>query len=80
MRSPRPQRWSASSPPALGVSLVPATVRMMNIGGAVYRQLAHDATHVELAAAWRSDDERPVLARALEIIRRDLHAGSIGHA
>ena len=32
----------------------------------------HDTTRVELAAAWRRDDDRPVLARALDVIRRDL--------
>ncbi len=58
----------------LGVSLVPASVANMSVHGAVYRPLAHDTTRVELAAAWRRDDHRPVLARALDIIRRDLHA------
>jgi DNA-binding transcriptional LysR family regulator len=56
----------------LGVSLVPASVRNMTVQGAVYRPLAHDTTRVELAAAWRRDDDRPVLARALDVIRRDL--------
>ena len=56
----------------LGVSLVPASVRNMTVHGAVYRPLAHDATRVELAVAWRRDDDRPVLARALEVIRREL--------
>jgi hypothetical protein len=28
-----------------------------------------------LAAAWRRDDERPVLVRALDVIRRELRAG-----
>ena len=31
-----------------------------------------DATRVELAAAWRRDDDRPVLARALDVIRGDV--------
>jgi DNA-binding transcriptional LysR family regulator len=56
----------------LGVSLVPASVRNMTVQGAIYRPLAQDATRVELAAAWRRDDDRPVLARALDVIRRDL--------
>jgi DNA-binding transcriptional LysR family regulator len=56
----------------LGVSLVPASVRHMTVRGAIYRPLADDTTRVELAAAWRSDDDRPVLARALDVIRRDL--------
>jgi hypothetical protein len=47
----------------------------MTVQGAVYRPLAQDATCVELAAAWRRDDDRPVLARALEIVRRDLYTG-----
>ena len=59
----------------LGVSLVPASVCNMTVEGAVYRPLAQDATRVELAAAWRRDDERPVLARALDVIRRELYAG-----
>jgi DNA-binding transcriptional LysR family regulator len=58
----------------LGVSLVPASVRNMTVNGAVYRPLAGDSTRVELAVAWRRDDDRPVLARALDVIRRDLRA------
>ena len=53
----------------LGVSLVPASVGNMNVRGAIYRPLADDATRVELAVAWRRDDDRPVLARALEVVR-----------
>jgi DNA-binding transcriptional LysR family regulator len=53
----------------LGVSLVPASVGNMTVRGAIYRPLADDATRVELAVAWRRDDDRPVLARALEVIR-----------
>ena len=60
----------------LGVSLVPASVQNMTVHGAVYRPLTHDATRVELAVAWRRDDDRPVLARALDIIRRDVGASS----
>lgn len=56
----------------LGVSLVPASVRNMTVEGAVYRPLLDDATRVELAAAWRRDDDRPVLERALDVIRRGL--------
>jgi DNA-binding transcriptional LysR family regulator len=58
----------------LGVSLVPASVRNMTVEGAVYRPLLDDATRVELAAAWRRDDDRPVLERALDVIRRGLAA------
>ncbi len=58
----------------LGVSLVPASVRNMTVQGAIYRPLAHDTTQVELAVAWRRNDDRPVLARVLDVIRRDLRA------
>jgi DNA-binding transcriptional LysR family regulator len=54
----------------LGVSLVPASVRNMTVQGAVYRPLVRDTTRVELAVAWRRGDDRPVLARALDVIRR----------
>jgi DNA-binding transcriptional LysR family regulator len=56
----------------LGVSLVPASVRHMTVRGAIYRPLFKDSTQVELAAAWRRDDSRPVLARALDVIRHHL--------
>jgi DNA-binding transcriptional LysR family regulator len=54
----------------LGVSLVPASVRNMTVQGAVYRPLVRDTTQVELAVAWRRGDDRPVLERALDVIRR----------
>jgi DNA-binding transcriptional LysR family regulator len=56
----------------LGVSLVPASVQNMTVHGAIYRPLTEDTTRVELAVAWRRHDERPVLTRALEVIRRHL--------
>ncbi len=56
----------------LGVSLVPESVQNMSVRGAVYRPLADDATRVELAVAWRRHDERPVLTRALDVIRHHL--------
>ena len=59
----------------LGVSLVPASVQNMTVRGAIYRPLTEDTTRVELAVAWRRDDERPVLVRALDVIRRHLRPG-----
>jgi len=56
----------------LGVSLVPASVANMTVQGAVYRPLEKDTTRVELAVAWRADDERPVLVRALDVTRSAL--------
>jgi hypothetical protein len=42
----------------------------MAVQGAVYRPLVRDTTQVELAVAWRRGDDRPVLERALDVIRR----------
>ncbi len=56
----------------LGVSLVPASVQNMTVRGAIYRPLVDDTTLVELAMAWRRNDERPALSRALAVIRRHL--------
>ena len=56
----------------LGVSLVPASVANMTVHGAVYRPLEKDTTRVQLAVAWRGDDQRPVLVRALDVIRNAL--------
>ena len=58
----------------LGVSLVPVSVCKMTVEGAVYRPLAEDSTRVELAVAWRSGDDRPVLGRALDVIRGHVRA------
>jgi hypothetical protein len=52
----------------------------MTVRGAVYRPLTEDTARVELAAAWRRDDDRPVLARALDVIRRELRVGWDVHA
>jgi DNA-binding transcriptional LysR family regulator len=53
----------------LGVSLGPDSVRHMTVEGAVYRPLAREAAEVELAIAWRRDDDAPVLRRALAVVR-----------
>jgi DNA-binding transcriptional LysR family regulator len=59
----------------LGVSLVPESVEHMTVHGAVYRPLAREAAAVELAVAWRRDDDTPVLQRALDVVRADLGGG-----
>jgi DNA-binding transcriptional LysR family regulator len=62
----------------LGVSLVPASVRNMSVHGAIYRTLTDDTTHVELALAWRRDDDHPVLSRARDAIRRVIAPDAAG--
>lgn len=51
----------------LGVALVPASAAHLRMQGAVYRPLAEATPRVELALAWRSDDERALTRRALEL-------------
>ena len=49
----------------LGVALVPESVRHLQITGAAYRPLSGTPAEVELAAATRSDDASPHVARVL---------------
>ncbi|HVF19607.1 MAG TPA: LysR family substrate-binding domain-containing protein, partial [Mycobacteriales bacterium] len=49
----------------LGVALVPASVRHLQVTGAVYRPLAGTTEEVALALAYRSDDESVLLRRVL---------------
>lgn len=56
----------------IGVSLVPLSVTRLAVVGAAYRPLAGDETQVELALAYRHDDDTPVLARALTVVRQAL--------
>lgn len=52
----------------LGVALVPASVRHLQITGAVYRPLAGTTEEVALALAYRSDDESVLLRRVLACV------------
>jgi len=54
----------------LGVALVPASVRHLNITGAVYLPLAGTTEEVELAVATRADDDSPHVRRVLARVRR----------
>ena len=71
-RSQRPRHSVSFVAAGLGVSLVPASVGNMNVHGAIYRTLTDDTTQVELALAWRRDDDHPVLTRARHVIRQVL--------
>ena len=53
----------------LGIALVPASVRAAPLAGVVLRDVA-DAASVELALAWRTDDEDPALHAVLEVLER----------
>jgi DNA-binding transcriptional LysR family regulator len=53
----------------VGISLVPESVRALQRRGVTYRDLANGAPTVELAVAWRTGDDSPVLAAFLELMR-----------
>ncbi len=55
-----------------GVALVPASAQLMNIGGAVYRELLGATHSVQIAIAWRLGDERRLLTNVRRIIRDEL--------
>lgn len=53
----------------LGVALSPESVSGIRVNGAVYRPLRGTPPRIEIALAWRADDESPVLSRALRVVR-----------
>ena len=57
-----------------GVALVPATSQMMTVAGAVYRPLLGTTQSVQIAMAWRTHDDRPLLANVQRIVRAQLTA------
>jgi len=59
----------------IGVSLVPASVAGVMVAGASYRPLTGIAPRVQIALAWRTGDESPVLAKALTIV----HSAALAH-
>ncbi len=63
-----------------GVALVPESASQMTVTGAVYRPLIAGSRPVELAMAWRKDDELPVLHRTIQVIRDELAAIRAGRS
>jgi DNA-binding transcriptional LysR family regulator len=59
----------------VGVSLVPESVRALQRRGVTYRALADADATVELAVAWRTGDDSPVLAAFLALVRAMAPAG-----
>ncbi|HZP29721.1 MAG TPA: LysR substrate-binding domain-containing protein [Acidimicrobiia bacterium] len=54
----------------LGVSLMPASIRNLRRAGVVYRPLAPPAPVVEMAIAYRREEQAPVVPGFLRIVRR----------
>lgn len=61
----------------LGVALVPASVRRMQLKGAVYRPLVERSPPVELWATWRTQDSSASLQHFLAMLRQNCANGSI---
>ena len=53
----------------VGVSLVPRSVRVLHSAGVAYRPLRNGAATVEMAVAWRRDDESALLRQFLGVAR-----------
>lgn len=53
----------------LGVALVPASVRGMQLTGVVFRDVA-DAASIDLSLAWRADEPSALVATALGVLER----------
>ncbi|HKX31728.1 MAG TPA: LysR substrate-binding domain-containing protein [Blastocatellia bacterium] len=53
----------------LGISLVPESFRRIKVQGVVYRPLANGSPTIDLIAAWRRDNNSPLLARLANEIR-----------
>jgi DNA-binding transcriptional LysR family regulator len=60
----------------VGVALVPASVAAMALPGITYRPLAGLAPRVELAVAWRREDDSPVVGRALAVVHEAITAAA----
>lgn len=59
----------------VGVALVPASVRHLQITGAVYRPLEGTTQEVALAVAHRAEDPAPALQQVLRRVRSLVHDG-----
>jgi DNA-binding transcriptional LysR family regulator len=55
----------------LGISLVPESFRNIRVKGVVYRDLRTERVPVELLAAWRRDNNSPVLIRIIDHLRSE---------
>lgn len=53
----------------VGVSLLPASVRVLAHTGVVFRPLAEPAPRSTLAAAWHRDNHAPLLRSFLQVVR-----------
>jgi DNA-binding transcriptional LysR family regulator len=60
----------------LGVALVPESVRALPLDGVVFRDLV-DAGSIELALAWRSGENNPVVGAVVGVLRAAFEIDSL---
>jgi DNA-binding transcriptional LysR family regulator len=56
----------------IGVSLLPASMRLLRSQGIVYRALPQTGTQVSTALAWRQDSRSSVVSTFLDVARQSL--------
>jgi DNA-binding transcriptional LysR family regulator len=56
----------------IGITLVPSSIEKLRWPGVIYRPIAPPAPLSELIAAYRPDDESPVLHAFLDVVRRTM--------
>lgn len=59
----------------LGVGILPASVRALPLQGLVFRDLL-DVDTIDLALAWRREEDNPVVESVIEILRAELEIDS----
>ena len=53
----------------LGVTVMPDSVRRLNIAGVVYRPIVEAMPKAELCVAWRADDTTPALLALIDVVQ-----------
>ncbi len=55
----------------LGISLAPASIRRVRLGGVAYRAIKPNTARTTVAMCWRRDDRNPLIRRFLDVARRE---------
>jgi DNA-binding transcriptional LysR family regulator len=61
----------------MGVSLVAESVTQMGGRGVVFKCLPEPAPTIEIAVAWRRDDQSEVLHAFLQVVRETAHQSAL---
>jgi DNA-binding transcriptional LysR family regulator len=61
----------------MGVTLVAESVAQMGGGGVVFKRLPEPAPTIEIAVAWRRDEQSEVLHAFLQVVRETANQGAL---